>query len=47
MSFMDDVKIGFGFAKKNVLSFLLAMFGLLILVGIVIMIVISPLLVMV
>ncbi len=47
MSFMEDVKIGFGFAKKNVLSFLLAMFGLLILVGIVIMIVISPLLVMV
>ena len=32
MSFMDDVKIGFGFARKNVLSFLLAIFGMLILV---------------
>ncbi len=47
MSFMDDIKIGFGFAKKNMLSFLLAMFGMLILIGIVIFIVISPLLVLV
>ncbi|MDH4214627.1 MAG: hypothetical protein OEV85_11970 [Candidatus Thorarchaeota archaeon] len=46
MSFMDDVKISFGYAKKNMLSFLLAMFGLVILVGIIFMIVISPLLVM-
>jgi uncharacterized BrkB/YihY/UPF0761 family membrane protein len=43
---MEDVKIGFGFAKKNVLSFLLAIFGMLILVAIVILIVISPLLLM-
>jgi len=46
MSFMEDVKVSFGFAKKNVLSFLLAIFGMLILVAIVIFIVISPLLLM-
>jgi len=46
MSFMDDVKISFGYAKKNMLSFLLAMFGMIILVGIIILIVMSPLLVM-
>jgi hypothetical protein len=46
MSFMDDVKISFGYAKKNMLSFLLAMFGMVILVAIIVLIVISPILVM-
>lgn len=46
MSFVDDVKISFGYAKNNMLSFLLAIFGMLILVGIIIFIVISPLLLM-
>lgn len=46
MSFMDDMKISFGYARKNMLSFLLAMFGMVILVGIIFLIVISPLLVM-
>jgi len=43
---MEDMKISFGYAKKNMLSFLLAMFGLVILVGIIFLIVLSPLLVM-
>ena len=46
MSFMDDVKVSFGYAKSNMLSFLLAIFGMLILVALLIFIVISPLLVM-
>ncbi|MBY8998461.1 MAG: hypothetical protein KGD60_12080 [Candidatus Thorarchaeota archaeon] len=46
MSVMDDVKVSFGYAKNNMLSFLLAIFGMLILVAILIFIVISPLLLM-
>ncbi len=46
MSFMEDMRISFGYARKNMLSFLLAMFGMVILVGILILVVMSPLLVM-
>ena len=46
MSFMEDVKVSFGYAKKNMLSFLLAIFGMLIVVAIIILVVISPLLLM-
>jgi len=45
MSFMDDIKISLSLAKNNMLSFLLAVFGMTIMIGIVIAIIIAPLIV--
>ncbi|MHA1905723.1 MAG: DUF7847 domain-containing protein [Candidatus Thorarchaeota archaeon] len=42
MSFIDDVKTSFGIAKNNVLSFLLAIFGMLIMIVVLLAIVIVP-----